>query len=99
MEEVLRGRLAALSGRLTGPQRIQRYAWLAGSVQSMQRFRVVPFDTAAEAEFQRLLASGVRVGTQDLKIAAVALAANLTVLTRNRDFGLVPGLTLDGWSV
>jgi tRNA(fMet)-specific endonuclease VapC len=40
------------------------------------------------------------VGTLDLKIAAMALTNGLTVLTRNRrDFGRVPGMVIEDWSV
>ena len=57
----------------------------------------VPFDQASENHFQQLAALKLRVGSQDLKIAAVALANNLTLLTCNRrDFGRIPGLALDG---
>jgi len=60
----------------------------------------VPFDAACENQFQQLRALRLRVGTQDLKIAAVALANQLVVLTRNRrDFGRIPGLAVDDWSV
>jgi tRNA(fMet)-specific endonuclease VapC len=35
-----------------------------------------------------------------LKIAAVALANNIVLLTRNRrDFSRIPGLRIDDWSV
>jgi tRNA(fMet)-specific endonuclease VapC len=35
----------------------------------------------------------------DLKIAAIALAHNATVLTRNvKDFKLVPGLRIEDWT-
>ena len=60
----------------------------------------VPFDSGRESQFQQLRAARLRVGTLDLKIAAIALTNGLTVLTRNRsDFGRVPGLTLADWSV
>jgi tRNA(fMet)-specific endonuclease VapC len=63
-------------------------------------FPLVPFDAASESEFQHLRALGLRVGTLDLKIAAIALTNRLTVLTRNRrDFGRVLGLTIEDWSV
>jgi tRNA(fMet)-specific endonuclease VapC len=100
VEEALRGRLAALAKARDGAARIARYARLRGTVQLFQHFPIAPFDQAAESRFQQLLASRLRVGTRDLKIAAVALANGLTLLTRNRrDFGRVPGLTLDNWSV
>jgi tRNA(fMet)-specific endonuclease VapC len=100
VEEVLRGRLAALAKARTGPARIGHYAYLLVSLQLFAQLVLVTYDQAAENEFQRLFALRLRIGTQDLKIAAVALAHNLTLLTRNRrHFGLVSGLRLDDWSV
>jgi tRNA(fMet)-specific endonuclease VapC len=98
MEESLRGRLAQLARAKTGPERIQRYAWFAASVRLFGQLPVLPCDQAAETQFQGL--RGVHIGTQDLKIAAVALTHPLILLTRNRrDFTQVPGLVLDDWSV
>jgi tRNA(fMet)-specific endonuclease VapC len=41
----------------------------------------------------------IRIGTQDLKIASIALANRATLLTRNyRDFVQVPDLIIDDWT-
>jgi tRNA(fMet)-specific endonuclease VapC len=99
VEEYLRGRLAALARARMGAERIRRYALLIASVQMLQSWPVAPFDQAAEDQFQILLGQKLRVGTQDLKIASVALANKLILVTRNqRDFGRVAGLTLEDWS-
>ena len=61
---------------------------------------VLPFDVRAAAHFDELKGQRIRVGTQDLKIAAIALANDATVLTRNtQDFSRVPGLKFEDWSV
>jgi tRNA(fMet)-specific endonuclease VapC len=100
VEETLRGRLAPLARGLTGITHVQAYARLVAAVEMLTLFPLVPFDIPGESQFQQLRAARLRVGTQDLKIAAIALTNNLTVLTRNRrDFGRIPGLTLADWSV
>jgi tRNA(fMet)-specific endonuclease VapC len=60
---------------------------------------LLPFDNRAAAEFDRLRQSRIRIGTMDLKIAAIALANDATLLTRNlSDFRKVPGLRAEDWS-
>jgi len=62
--------------------------------------QVLPFDEPAATQFDELKLRRVRVGTMDLRIACIALARGLTVLTRNsRDFERVPGLTVQDWTV
>jgi tRNA(fMet)-specific endonuclease VapC len=100
IEETMRGRLAILARVLTGDKHVQAYAHLVASVELFRLFPLVPFDSNSESQFQQLRAARLRVGTLDLKIAAIALTNDLTVLTRNRsDFGRIPGLKLDDWSV
>src|ERR1051326_5367537 len=98
-EEALRGRLANLARARDGQARITRYGQLVGTITVLRRFPMVEFDQACENQFQQLLRLRLRIGTQDLKIAATALASNLTLVTRNRrDFSRVPGLVLEDWS-
>ena len=63
---------------------------------------VLPFDaTAAKryGEVRALLESwGTPVGDADLRIAAIALARGLTVVTANtRHFQRIPGLAVENW--
>jgi tRNA(fMet)-specific endonuclease VapC len=98
IEEALRGRLAALAQARDGPTRIDRYDWLARTVQLFRQFQNVPYNQPAEDAFQQL--RSVRIGTRDRKIASIALAQNVTLVTRNRrDFLRIPNLPLEDWSV
>jgi len=100
VEEALRGRLAVVARARDGSSRVRSYGQLLGTVQLLTEFVLVPFDQASEVEFQQLLGQRLRLGTQDLKIAAITLAHQLTLVTRNRqDFSRVPGLGLQDWSV
>src|SRR5262249_23167276 len=86
--------------RPAGGARGRGYGQLLGTVQLLAEFVLVPFDQASESEFQQLLGQRLRIGTQDLKIAAVALAHRLTLVTRNqKEFSRVPTLGLQDWSV
>jgi tRNA(fMet)-specific endonuclease VapC len=65
-------------------------------------FELVPLDYAsARAAGQlrhQLESAGQPIGTIDTLIAGIALANQLTVVTRNvREFSLVPGLTVENW--
>jgi tRNA(fMet)-specific endonuclease VapC len=61
-------------------------------------YHIVAFDTAAASRFDDLRRTKIRVGTADLKIAAVALVNNALLLTANRqDFEQVPGIRFANW--
>lgn len=61
---------------------------------------MLPFDAAAGAALDSLRARHVRIAAMDLRIAAIALSRDLIVLTRNElDFGRVPGLLTEDWTV
>jgi tRNA(fMet)-specific endonuclease VapC len=62
--------------------------------------RVLSFDPSAADVFDALRAARVRIGTMDLRIAAIALANDKTVLTRNlSDFRKVPALRVEDWTL
>src|SRR4051794_4219816 len=73
IEETMRGRLAQLARVLTGNLHVQAYANLVAAEQMLRLFPLVPFDARCETQFQQLRAARLRVGTLDLKIAAIAL--------------------------
>ena len=56
---------------------------------------MLPFDKASTIQFDALKKAKIKIGAQDWKIAAIALANKATVLTRNaRHFGKVQNLTI-----
>lgn len=100
VEEQLRGRLAEIRRHSDGPPQIAAYALLVRQVELHSAWRILPWDERAAVVFARLRAERIRAGTQDLKIAAITLAHEATLLTRNtRDFAPVPGLKFENWLV
>ncbi len=101
VEEVLRGRLAGIRRAETGKSPIsleQAYAKLQASVDILQLFHFLPYTTAADRLFQSWRTSKIRIGTHDLRIAAIAVAHGVTLISRNHtDFDLVPGLHVEYW--
>ena len=100
VEELLRGRLAQIRKATQPQERVYAYYWLTRTLEFLRDFTMIDYDTQAEDRFQSLLAQKIRIGTQDLQIAATALSQGATLITRNRkDFERVPGLTFEDWSV
>jgi tRNA(fMet)-specific endonuclease VapC len=100
VEEQLRGWLAVLRAAKNGDTRCAAYGRLRAAVEYFASTTLIDYDRAADNLFESLRRQGIRIGTQDLRIAAIALTHNAIVLTRNtRDFGLVPGLSIEDWSL
>ena len=100
VEEQLRGRLSRVGQAKTDQALVQAYHNLGATVEFFQSITVINFDAAAQAVFTQLRAQKLRLGTQDLRIAAIALSRQATVVTRNQqDFGRVPKLVIEDWSV
>jgi len=97
-EEQMRGWLAYVATLRGIDQQVGGYAKLLRMLRLYCSTPVEPFEAAAAEHFQRLWLMRLRIGTMDLKIAAIALARDAVLLTCNRkDFGLIPGLTCDDW--
>lgn len=98
MREQLRGRLAAVDQAAEGPDLLLPYDRLLATVRYFTHVNVLPFSPAAAATLQRLRDQRIRIGTQDLRIAAIVLSTGGTLVTSNRrDFEKVPGLLIEDW--
>ena len=86
--------------RITDPAELVRgYGLLAAIIEAFQQLPLVLFDETAASVLAGLQLNKIRVKPMDLRIAAVALANGLTLVTRNRsDFDKVPGLTTEDWT-
>lgn len=101
-EEKIKGRLAAINS-LSGIERVDRlaiaYESLQSSIEDLQALTILPFSELAKDRYLDLLQQKIRVGSHDLRIAAIVLSVEGILVTRNRrDFEKVPGLQIDDWS-
>ena len=97
-EEQLRGWLAEVARHRSFRAQVPPYARLLALKDFHDHWRVLPFDLRAAEEAERLRKLKLRLGSQDLKIAAIALAHEALLLSANlRDFKKVPGLLVENW--
>jgi tRNA(fMet)-specific endonuclease VapC len=82
-------------------QRLCYAYWSLGDiVEYLNRFPRLDFDHAACDRLIELRQQKIRIGTQDLRIAAIALTQNCIWVTRNQqDFAQVPNLQIEDWSI
>jgi tRNA(fMet)-specific endonuclease VapC len=100
VEEQVQGRLAVLRRARQSAEIVRAYQRLDETIQFFCATRVLTYDATAAAHIEALRGQGVRIGTLDLRIAAITLAHGATLVTRNlADFGQCPGLLLADWSL
>jgi tRNA(fMet)-specific endonuclease VapC len=99
VEEQLSG-WYTLMRQLRSDSELERaYDRLAQTVRFVGRLPILGFSQDAILAYRNLLTQKLNIGKMDLRIAAIALGCNATVVTRNtRDFGRVPDLTIADWT-
>ena len=99
-EEQLRGWLKAIRRASSGSRLVWAYAGLRAALGYFNSVHLLDFDQAAYARYEELRRQKIRIGTQDLRIAAIVLSVEGILVTRNRrDFERVPSLVFQDWTI
>lgn len=100
--ESLRGRLHAIRLAEAGKSKLSleiAFNLFERGLREVAAFRILAYTTQADVLFNAWKKQKIRIGTQDLRIAAICVAHDAKLVSRNnRDFELVPGLNLEVWN-
>jgi tRNA(fMet)-specific endonuclease VapC len=103
IQEIFNGWIGSLNDPRYKDQQVELYTRLWQSNEFFQRAQVLNFDTSANTTYKQLLQKYPHLNKRrlekDVKIASVAIANQMILVTRNqRDFVLVPGLQIEDWN-
>ena len=97
-EDQMRGWLAKIHAAKDAEEQVAWYEQLAWLIEFLVDWQIIAFDQQAAVEFKGLKRLRLRIGTFDLKIAAIARIHDSLLLSGNqRDFGQVLGLRVESW--
>ena len=100
VEEQISGWYRALRQTTSATDIARAYDRLTATVRFLSRLPIVSYDEPAILRARHLQSQKLNVRKPDLSIAAIALECRAIVVTRHlRDFGRVPGLVCDDWSI
>lgn len=75
------------------------YQRFTQTIQFLSRMRILTFTEPAIERFDHLKRLRLNIGKMDLRIAAIVLEENGTLISRNlRDFSRIPGLRVEDWT-
>jgi tRNA(fMet)-specific endonuclease VapC len=98
VEEQMRGWLGLIRRYADVQRQVPAYDRLIRLFDFFAQWQILPFDQAAADQFTNLRRQGIRIGTMDLKIAAIVVVRGGTLLSGNRhDFDQVPGVHVEDW--
>jgi tRNA(fMet)-specific endonuclease VapC len=99
-EEHTRGWLAYVAKAKSLAQLVDAYRRLEDHLTVYRTMPVLAFEERAAIRFQDLKRAKIGVGTIDLRIAAVVLVHDATLVSRNAvDFERIPELRVEDWTV
>ena len=99
-EEQLRGRFNVIRNASSSDKLVLAYANFQANLEFLKTVNLLQFSEAAGNIYTELVKQKIRIGTQDLRIAAITLSVNGILVTRNwKDFEKVPNLRLEDWSI
>lgn len=100
LEEQLYGRLNKIRRAKNLEALVSAYGKLGATWDFFNTVKMLNFTEEAKDHFTNLINQKIRIGTQDLKIAAITLSVNGIIVTRNqKDFSKVPNLPLEDWTI
>jgi tRNA(fMet)-specific endonuclease VapC len=104
VQELFNGWMGRLNNLSDSHNLTVEYEYLWQTVEFIKNFRVLKFASDADNCYIQVLQANPALRKkrlrQDLRIAAIALSLNATVITRNRrDFDQVSGLAIADWNL
>lgn len=97
-EESVSGWISYVRRHRAGLDQLQGYERLQACFDALTKLGILPFDREAALIFHGFERSRLRVGAMDLKIAAICIAHDALLLSRNLvDIENAPGLRVENW--
>ena len=99
VDEQISGWYSAARRAKTPEQISETYDRLSSTVVFLGQFPILSFSLVAIAKYEEVKRLKLGVRANDLRIAAIALTHDATVVTRNlADFNRIPGLKVENWA-
>jgi tRNA(fMet)-specific endonuclease VapC len=103
VQELFNGWIGRLNDPAQANQQVMLYAKLSKVIALLKEIKVLDLDETADLRFRQLLTNHPNLRKsrlqKDMRIAAITLSLNATVITRNRrDFEQVPELAIADWN-
>jgi tRNA(fMet)-specific endonuclease VapC len=99
IEEVLGGWYTQVRRARDDQQLARAYEAFQQTVEFTRGIQLLPFDLPGIRRYRQLRTRHRRIGTNDLRIAAIVLEQQGILVTRNTtDFADIPEIQLDDWS-
>jgi tRNA(fMet)-specific endonuclease VapC len=100
LEEQYAGRIAQIRKATTSQTLVGAYEKLKQTFILFSELEILEYNLIADRYFREFRKAGIRIGSLDLRIAAITLASGGILLSRNlQDFEKVPGLIIEDWSL